>query len=309
MARRPRLHVPGGFYHVTLRGNHRNPIFFRKSDRDLLERIVADSLLCCDARLHAYCWMTNHIHMVIQVSDVPLGKIVLRTASIYARRIQHHLETTGHLFERRYHAVLVDADHYLLTLLRYVHLNPMRAGLVRDPGEYPWSSHRAYLGGPAPRWLTTEFALALLSPHLDSAIARYRGLIRNPEPLVWNSGMLKPNLSHPQILGGDAFVARIAGPRVPAAARSLDQLLEDCCNRFRVPRAELVSPRIGRHLAKARAWLAHQATRAGIASNTDVARLLGRSEGAIRQAMQRYPDSNEDATQCAEKLRILRPGT
>ena len=146
MARRLRLHVPGGFYHVTLRGNHRAPIFFRSADRDLWERFLADSLERFGARLHAYCWMTNHVHMVIQVSEFPLGRIILRTASAYARTVQLRLETTGHLFERRYHAVLVDADAYLLTLLRYIHLNPVNGGLTRDPDAYRWSSHHAYTG-------------------------------------------------------------------------------------------------------------------------------------------------------------------
>ena len=66
MARRLRLHVPGGFYHVTLRGNHRQPIFFSAADRELLDRIVGDAVARSGARIHAYCWMTNHVHMVIQ---------------------------------------------------------------------------------------------------------------------------------------------------------------------------------------------------------------------------------------------------
>jgi len=283
------LHVPGGFYHVTLRGNHRNPIFFRDSDRALLERILCGSLERWVARLHAYCWMTNHIHMVIQVSGMPLGRIVLRTASAYARAVQLRLETTGHLFERRYHAILVDADDYLLTLLRYVHLNPVRAGLAADPGSYPWSSHHAYLGMRTEPWLTTGFALGILSARADQAVVRYRELMSSAEPLSWGTGALTPNRAQPQILGSDAFVARIIAPRSEAATGlSLQRLLSDCSDRFRLPSAMLTSPMCSRRLAMARAWLAHRATRAGIASVCDVARFLGRSESAIRQAMLRH---------------------
>ena len=125
--RKPRLHIPAAFYHVTLRGNHRQDIFFTADDRILLNAIVAEVIAGYGARLHAYCWMTNHTHMLIQVGDVPLGRIMLRIASRYARQIQARFRTTGHLFERRYHAVLVDVDSYLLELLRYIHLNPIRA--------------------------------------------------------------------------------------------------------------------------------------------------------------------------------------
>ena len=112
MPRPPRIHVGGGFYHVTLRGNHAQPIFFQPADRVTLESIVADTIPRCGARVHAYCWMTNHIHLLVQVGEIPLGRVILRIASRYARTVQARLYTTGHLFERRYHSVLVDADAY-----------------------------------------------------------------------------------------------------------------------------------------------------------------------------------------------------
>jgi hypothetical protein len=101
--------------------------------------------------------------------DVPLGRVMLRIASMYARRVQLHLATTGHLFERRHDPVLVDTDEYLITLLRYIHMNPAWAGMVKSPDDYPWSSHAAYARRAAPSWLTTDFAKCLL--HLDSARA------------------------------------------------------------------------------------------------------------------------------------------
>jgi len=100
--------------------------------------------------------MTNHLHVLVQVSEVPLGSVILQIASSYARTVQARLMTTGHLFERRYHAVLVDAYSYLLALVRYIHLNPVRAGLVADPAAYRWSSHRVYLGERACDWVSHE---------------------------------------------------------------------------------------------------------------------------------------------------------
>lgn len=296
MARRRRLHVPGGFYHVTIRGNHRNRIFFRDSDRDLLDHLVADSIERHDARLHAYCWMTNHLHMVIQVSDVPLGRVVLRIASAYARSVQLRLETTGHLFERRYHAVLVDADSYLVTLLKYIHLNPVRAGLASDPAAYPWSSHLTYLGTKPRHWVTTEFAMRVISPRPERALAKYMEMMGDPEPLRWGAGSLSPNKCQPQILGDDAFVARVnAASDGFASTKTLKDLLCDCSKRFQLPAELLSSPVYNRRLSVARAWLAHEAANAGVASISDVARVLGRTEGAIRQAMRRYPTGDGDS--------------
>src|SRR4051812_8639065 len=116
MVRPLRIHIPGGFHHVTLRGNHREPIFRVDADRLLLNAIVEASVARHGARIHAYCWMTNHIHMLVQVGDPPLSGLMRDIASGYARAFQLKRATTGHLFENRYHAILVDADAYLLAL-------------------------------------------------------------------------------------------------------------------------------------------------------------------------------------------------
>jgi REP element-mobilizing transposase RayT len=157
--RRLRIHVHGGFYHVTLRGNHQRAIFFAESDPLLLNDIVARALQPHQVRLHAYCWMTNHIHLLLQVNETPLGCFMRQVASEFARRMQWHLPTSGHFFERRYHATLVDTDVYLKALVRYIHLNPVEAGLCADPAEYRWSSHHEYLGDRQGSWITTDFVL------------------------------------------------------------------------------------------------------------------------------------------------------
>jgi len=126
--------------------------------------------------------MTNHLHVLVQVSEVPLGSVILQIASSYARTVQARLMTTGHLFERRYHAVLVDAYSYLLALVRYIHLNPVRAGLVADPAAYRWSSHRVYPGERACDWVTRGFALSLLTTQSAAALARYREFMCSPAP-------------------------------------------------------------------------------------------------------------------------------
>jgi putative transposase len=294
MPRRPRLHVPGGFYHVTLRGNHRQPIFFRESDRARLDETVAESLDVLVARLHAYCWMTNHVHLLVQISDAPLGRLIQRIASRYARIAQASIRTTGHLFERRYHAVLVDADSYLLTLLRYIHLNPVRASLVSKPGDYAWSSHHEYVGSRHQSWVTTGMALGMLSTDARQARTRYLALVENRDVLAWGDGALQTHRDNSQVLGDDAFLARIGSLRWrPRSAKSMDELFADCSRRFDVTLQDLVSPSRNRHLSTARAWLSHQAVAGRVATVSEIGRRLGRTETAIRRLMTRHQPEAE----------------
>jgi len=234
--------------------------------------------------------MTNHIHVLVQISTAPLGQLILRIASQYARAVQARLDTTGHLFERRYHAVVVDADAYLKTLVRYIHLNPVRAGLVTDPAAYPWSSHRIYLGLAQRDWVTTEFTLGLLGNHPGHSAARYRELMESSEPCQWGKGELVPHRDEPQILGSDDFVARIRSLECRTRSnRRLDDLIRLCSERFLVTPASLASRSRTTNLANARAWIGHEALAGRIASTSEVARRLGRSEGAIRYLMQHHP--------------------
>jgi putative transposase len=286
MPRPLRLHVPGAFYHVTLRGNHRQNIFFVQSDRALLEEIAAKTIERFIARIHAYCWMTNHVHLLIQVGDVPLGRLMLRIAGQYARCVQTKLRTTGHLFEKRYYPVLVDADAYLLQLLRYIHLNPVRTGMVAHPADYPWSSHHAYAGKACPPWLTTDFALGLFHADRDKAIRAYRRFIDIEAPSPGLSPLEQCNPNDRRILGGDDFASALLGKAWrPRSRKDLESVIAEACAKFEVTEAELSSSSAQRALTHARAWVAHQAVTLRIDSLSSVARRFNRTEGALRQSV------------------------
>lgn len=289
MARRLRIHVPGAFYHVTLRGNHRQPIFFRPEDRLLLNDIVATTVGKLGARLHAYCWMGNHIHMLAQVSDAPLGRVVLRIASAYARKVQTRLETTGHLFERRYHAVLVDADRYLLALLRYIHLNPVRAGLVRVADDYPWSSHHAYAGRRREPWVTTDLALTMLGSSRIQAHRHYRLLVDARPDVDAVSPLLDSHPADARILGDDRFRESMGLDRLkPRPAMTLEQLIAHACRLHSIDISELSSGVRNRGLSRVRAWIGHEAVAQHIASLSAAARHLNRSESSLRELVARH---------------------
>jgi putative transposase len=284
MPRPLRLHVPGGFYHVTLRGNHRQRIFFRPAHRRILECIVREAIQRFDARVHAYCWMTNHIHLFVQVGDTELGRIVLRIASRYARFIQARFGTTGHLFERRYHAVLVDEDAYLITLLRYIHQNPLKAGMVSSLRNYRWSSHHAYTGTRPQSWVTTDFALRILGSTREASRRAYRRLV---EELVSDDEIL-PHPDDKRIMGDDRFLKKYRQAEAPRAKRPLQELVSEACAKFSLDLERLQSSSKERTVTAARAWLAHQAVASRSATICEVARCLNRHEASIRGLMRRH---------------------
>lgn len=289
MPRSPRLHVPGAFYHVTLRGNHRQNIFYCPADRTLLDEITAEVIERFTARLHAYCWMTNHVHLLIQVSDTPLAKLMLRIAGRYARTVQKRLKTTGHLFEKRYHAVVVDADDYLLELVRYIHLNPVRARMVTDPAAHPWSSHSVYLGKRSQPWITTDFALSMFHPQRDRAVAAYARFIGEATDHPATSPLAECNPSDSRILGSDDFAARLLGEAWrPRSRKTLGDLIAEAVDEFSVTEEALRSSSCERRLTKARAWVAYQATTLRITSVSEVARHFNRTEAALRHGVKRH---------------------
>lgn len=174
MTRRPRSIQDGEIYHVYARGNGRSAIYFEDGHRRYFLRRLGEILPGSGTEILAYCLMDNHFHLIVRAGWRPLGRPMQRLLSGYARRINREAGRQGHLFERRYQAVHVPNDAYARTLLRYVHLNPARAGIVDDPLDYPWSSHRPYHGEPGPEWLKTGPLLSLFGECGDTARLRFQ---------------------------------------------------------------------------------------------------------------------------------------
>ncbi len=121
--------------------------------------------------------MSNHVHMLIQVSEVPLSKLIQNLSFRHASYINKKLSRKGHLFQGRYKAILVDAENYLHELVRYIHLNPVRAGVARNPQDYKWSGHQCYLGITRKSWLTVEYVLSQYSKGESTAQRRYKKFV------------------------------------------------------------------------------------------------------------------------------------
>ena len=146
MARPIRIEFSGALYHVTTRGDRREAIYEDDDDRriflEVLGQVVADFNWIC----HAYCLMSNHYHLVVETPDGNLSKGMRQLNGVFTQSSNRRHGRTGHLFQGRYKAILVDGDSDLLELARYVVLNPVRAGVVPVPGRWLWSRYQAMIG-------------------------------------------------------------------------------------------------------------------------------------------------------------------
>ena len=145
MARRPRVFAPGLLYHVIVRGNQRRKTFRCDDDYkaylDRLEKYRAK----CHVRIYAYCLMPNHVHLLVETGSTPLAKFMQGLQQSYTQHFNRSYRKVGHLFQGRYQAIICDRDKYLLALVRYIHLNPVRAKLATRPERYSHSGHNSYL--------------------------------------------------------------------------------------------------------------------------------------------------------------------
>ena len=159
MARPLRLEFPNAVYHVYSRGNERKEIFREGVDYELFLGILSDCAARFDILVHAYSLMPNHFHLLLETKDSNLSSAMKRLLGLYTVRFNRVHKRTGHLFQSRYKALLVDKDGYFLQLSRYVHLNPVKAKIVSNPEDHRWSSMRHYLKDKAPDFLHREFTL------------------------------------------------------------------------------------------------------------------------------------------------------
>jgi len=210
MPRPQRLRLAGIAQHVVQRGIDRQAIFFEDADRAFYLRCLAETARWYGLTVHAYCLMTNHVHLLVTPQNRDsLARSMQRLGAHYVRYINGRAGRTGTLWDGRYRACLVDHEHYLLTCYRYIELNPVRAGMVKQAASYPWSSHRhTAWGQPDP----------LLSPHGcylalgDSDLARreaYRALFctqLSAETLE----QVRAALQHNHVLGGTRFREQVA---------------------------------------------------------------------------------------------------
>lgn len=207
MTRPLRIEYPGALYHVMARGNREGVIFVDTVDR---QRWLATLSLVCDRfniTVHAYCQMTTHYHLMMETVEGNLSQAMRQLNAIYAQRFNRRHTLAGHVLQGRYKAILVQKESYLLALSRYIVLNPVRAGMVAEPGDWYWSSYNASAGHiERPMWLNVEWMLGQFGPTPESALQAYQRFVQEGKGA---SNPLKAT-KHQAILGDAGFVERHA---------------------------------------------------------------------------------------------------
>lgn len=241
MARKPRIHFPGAFYHVILRGNARQDIFFEEEDRYRFYLLMQEGTERYRHRLHAFCLMTNHVHLLVQVADVPLSRIMQNLSFRYTRWANWRQGKSGHLFQGRYKAVLVDADKYLLELVRYIHLNPVRAAMVKVPSDYQWSSHHAYCGKEEIPWLCTAPTLSTFGKRADAARRKFREFVLEGIGEGHRPEFHGGSSADSRVLGDDSFAELVLAESedTPVRRIGIDKVISAVCGFYGVTVEEL----------------------------------------------------------------------
>jgi putative transposase len=203
-----RIEYPGAFYHVTSRGNERRTIFESNRDRERYLSYLESAHNRYGAVIHGYCLMGNHYHLLLETPRGNLSKILHYINGAYTTYFNIKRNRCGHLFQGRYKGILVDKDEYCKELSRYIHLNPVRAGVVRAALEYPWSSYRYFVGrDEKPKWLTTEFVLGDFGGEGGRGFKKYREYVERGENKELDNPLKKVIAS--TFLGGKEFIDRI----------------------------------------------------------------------------------------------------
>lgn len=306
MARKPRIYYPGALYHVMLRGNAGQSIFSCDEDRYRFFLLLQEGTCRFGYRVHSFCLMDNHCHLVLQAGHLPLSKGMQNLSFRFTRWMNFREGRTGHLFQGRYKAILVDIDAYLLELVRYVHFNPVRAAMVKMPSEYFWSSHRAYLGDELLPWLSTDLVLAQFDENTVKARSAYVAFmsdgIGEGHRKEFHSG------SHEgRVLGDDRFADEVLLQAEGAQGKriNVEQLKEVVLREFNCTMEELGSRSQKHSLSLTRAVMGWLAVQTGAASLTEVGKWFGRDVVTMSAAVNRLDERSGRMVDLRETLNKL----
>jgi REP element-mobilizing transposase RayT len=320
MPRQARLDAPGTLHHVILRGTERGVIVADDQDRAAFVTRLGDVTSATGTTIYAWALLPNHAHLLLRSGPPGLPRFMRRLGTGYAITFNHRHQRVGHLFQNRYKSIVVEEEPYLLELVRYLHLNPLRAGLVPDLRaleRYPWCGHAALLGHRPPPWLDRAAVLAWFAPTERPAVRAYRafireGIPRGRRPELVGGGLVRSLggwaavqairqrgdhvMADARILGTDAFVERMladgdARQRTKRAQgqrlRAAQALIRHRCLRAQVGVAELQLGSRRRRVAAVRADLAMRLVAELGLSLADAARRLGVSTSGIAKAIAR----------------------
>ncbi|EAT16035.1 protein of unknown function DUF1568 [Desulfuromonas acetoxidans DSM 684] len=305
MPRHARIDIPGLLQHVIVRGIERRDIFITDDDREDFVRRLSGLLEETSTACYAWALLDNHVHLLLIPTEISLSILMRRLLTGYAVSFNLRHKRAGHLFQNRYKSIVCDSDVYLLELVRYIHLNPVRAGKVTDMNalaDYHWSGHRQILGRKELCLVKDEDVLSLFSGKKSVARKAYYqfladGLLQKVSPLSMGGRRVSQSLDDSltdedsyddRILGGGSFVERVLGEEKPVeASRSFDELKKVVVGYFELDVTELVLPNKARRVSTAKAVLCYVAIRHYRMTGYAVGKALCYTPSAVSRAVQR----------------------
>jgi len=310
MPRGPRLDAPGTMHHVIVRGIERGHIFRSDGDReDFLARlghVVEEGQATC----FAWVLIPNHVHILLRTGEAPLARLMRRLLTGYAVSFNLRHQRSGHLFQNRYKSIVCEEDAYLLELIRYIHLNCMRAGLVKDMqtlDRYRWSGHAVLMGYEDRPWQATDEVLSYFGRRLGVARKKYRQFVFDGIPLGRRQELVGRAKRQPwqekervsrrrydtRILGSDAFVERllteeesINQERVLLKSKRIDveELINVIGKQFGVAKEEILGGSQRRVVGRARSVFCYVGSRKLGLTGIELSQTLGLTPAAVHYA-------------------------
>lgn len=283
MSRPLRVEFEGALYHVTSRGNARQAIYLSDADHGAFLTLLSRVIDRTGWILHAYCLMPNHFHLLLETPCANLSDGMRQLNGSYTQLFNRRHNRVGHLFQGRYKALLVEKASYLMELIRYVVLNPVRAGLVKAPWEWKWSSYRATAGRtPAPPWLHTKWILDCFKTSAASAREAYEAFVAAG---LEQDFVLKENVVQQIYLGSEHFVDEMQ--KKVDAAQGLSEVPVEQRKPPAMSLERYAQQFPCRREAMARAYMS------GYFSQSEIARHFGVHYSTVSRAVRAFAQKNE----------------
>ena len=312
MARPVRIEYPGAVYHVVCRGNNRQAIF--RDDHDRKRYLEKLSLYCedKDVELLCYCLLTNHVHLVLETPQGNLSKMMQAFQTSYTVYFNKRHGRSGHVFEQRYKAFLVDRDNYLLEVSRYVHLNAVAARAAERPAQYRWSSYASYLKGKGIPGLKYQTILDYFAGGKKRQIEQYREFVEGG--LAGEENLEEPAVRKQAFIGDEDFeeAARKKASKLSVIQRSypLKRVAGAVCRVTGVSENDVKHSGRSEEVQRARELLCYVSRRHGAVSLTELRGFLGVKElstpsHALRRAERRLTEDRGFRRQLQRVLDLL----
>jgi REP element-mobilizing transposase RayT len=323
MPRQARLDVPGALHHIMVRGIDKTKIF--RDDEDKARFLERLGLTVGEGKCTVYAWvlMDNHVHILFKSGKQGISAVMRKLLTWYAQYFNRKHRRTGHLFENRYKSILCDQDNYLLALIRYIHLNPIRANIVTTVEQldsYPWSGHRTLIGKAKHPWTDVDYALSEFGTTRRRAINEYRrfmqeGLAQGRLPELTGGGLIRSKGGWSQVLAArrsgrkEEFDERILGSgnfvntvlkeaeekttrqlKLRRSGKTIEKIIEEECKKEHISANELKGGGRRRKVSRLRATIARRGLNELGLSMAEIARHVGVTTSSIAKMVELFEE-------------------